>query len=138
MGCRLSAPPPGLIIKRKPRNVALITLLQPERGPRNVDTSFEPTAFPIIPDFHRHGFPAAGTTRTAARPLAFRIRSRQNRPLYRSGPRLRQSLVRRHRPHRLDDPGLSLSGGWCLQAIRHLHEALRNRPAFAECLDVGA
>src|SRR5208282_4939561 len=122
MGCRLSAPPPGLIIKRKPRNVALITLLQPERGPRNVDTSFEPTAFPIIPDFHgpggagdppgRHGFPAAGTTRTAARPLAFRIRSRQNRPLYRSGPRLRQSLVRRHRPHRLDDPGLSLSGGW--------------------------
>src|ERR1019366_492725 len=123
---------------------ALAALLQPERISRNVETG----TLPIIPAFHGpggagdpsggHGFPAARATRAAARPLAFRIRSRQNRPLHRSGPRLQQSFVRGYRPDRLDDAGLSLSGGRRLQAVRHLHEDLGRRAAFAECLAVGA
>ncbi len=126
------------------KTFSLAALLQPERISRNVEAE----TLPIIPAFHGpggvgdpsggHGFPAAGATRTAARPLAFRIRSRPNRPLHRSGARLQQSLVRGDRPDRLDDAGLSLSGRRCLQTVRHLHEGLRRRAARAECLAVSA
>src|SRR5208337_1100510 len=65
--------------QRKPNHSVLATHLQSESSTRNL----EARTFSISPDFHgaggagdpfgRHGFPAAGATRSAARPLAFRL-----------------------------------------------------------------
>src|SRR5271165_86091 len=134
--------PPRALLLDEPSSLAAFLQLEPSFSSAEAATSSG------IPDFDGGGgadhppggdaFSFAGTTGTAARPLAFRLRSRQNRPLHRPGPWFQQSIVRGHRPHRMDDSGLSVPGGGSLQGVRHLHEDLRGRFAFAECPDVSA
>src|SRR5271169_79098 len=129
-------------IQKKLRPFALAAFLQPERIPRNAETD----TLTNVPDFYgsggarastgRHGFPASRATRSAARPLAFRLRNRQNRPLHRRGPRLQQSVVRGHRPHRLDDSGLSLFRRRCLPIVWDLHEGLGACAALSARIDL--
>src|SRR5216684_4057887 len=81
------------VLSMQVKRCALAALLHPESIRRNIERN----TLPIIPDFHGpgsvcdstggYGFFAARTTRTATRPLAFRIRNRQNRPVHRAGPR---------------------------------------------------